>query len=158
MLRCFSHIGVARYHLPFATFACAIYNNIMKFLISFDPSQQNEPLNFFLFYFFSCFASGSIWFSLRFKRMWPLNPSSVADWALWDANWPCNNTSNCDIVPCKMGKTHCRLISVANSYSSDHNLYEAGHFFQSTYFNKKPVSILQPYLCWEILPSVFKTR
>lgn len=113
---------------------------------------------FFYYYFLSHFASGSIWFSLRFKRMWPLIPSSVADWALWDANWPCNNTSNCDIVPCKIGKTHCRLISVANSYSSDHNLYEAGHFFQRTYFNKKPVSILQPYLCWEISPSVFKTR
>lgn len=114
------------------------------------------------FYFFLSFPFPfCLWFHLilsQIQALWPLIPSSVADWALWDANWPCNNTSNCDIVPCKMGKTHCRLISVANSYSSDHNLYEAGHFFQSTFFNKKPVSILQPYLCWEILPSVFKTR
>lgn len=94
--------------------------------------HSKMSLEMFFFSILSRFASGSIWFFLRFKRVWPLNPSSVADWALWDANWPCNNTSDCDIVPCKMGKTHCRLISVANSYSGDHNLYEAGHFFPST--------------------------
>lgn len=69
------------------------------------------------FFFFCCTGSASVSFAFRLKPTWPLTPSSVADWALWDANWPCNNISNCDILPCKMWKTHCRLISVAHSYS-----------------------------------------
>lgn len=62
------------------------------------------------------------------KRTWPLTPSSVADWALWDANWPCKNISYCDILPCKMWKTYCRLISVADSYSGNRDLYLEGQY------------------------------
>lgn len=94
-------------HLPAPS---AIYNNNRSpwYLLIHHNKMSLEIFHFhslgflFLFFFFAFSASASGSFSSRLTRTWPLTPSSVADWALWDANWPCNNTSNHDRLPCKM--------------------------------------------------------
>lgn len=98
-------------HLPARR---AIYNNNRSpwYLLIHHNKMSLEIFHFhspgFLPPFFVSFlpplASSS--FSSRHVQVWPLTLSSVADWALWDANWPCNNTSNRDILPCKMWGKH----------------------------------------------------
>lgn len=88
---------------------------IMEVPAIFDSSPENE-----IDYFPSllpprlrCAASASVSFSLS-RATWPLTRRSVADWALWDANWPCNNISNRDTLPCKMWKS-----TLCTNYNDD---------------------------------------
>lgn len=108
-----------------------IHHNKMSLEIFHFHSPGFLPF-FFLFLFPPSPPLASSSFSSWRMRLWPLTPSSVADWALWDANWPCNNTSNRNILPCKMwGETHCGLISAANPYSY---IWQVFPFFLKIFF------------------------
>lgn len=129
-------------HLPHLPVLRAIYNNNRS---SWYLLIRRNKMSFEILYFHSASsfilchsAAASVSFSFSLKRTWPLTPSAVADWALWDANWPCKNIWNYDILPCRMWKTHCRLISFTNSCSGDHNLCLAGRFFKASTPSKIP--------------------